>query len=221
VPDTAALPLLLRQESTDKGTCVHVAPKVMPLARVDHRCLSDRTAVVAYLQGFWPQMPKAVQSCIHVASLALGSLRAGLTVSSITTSLPTSRFGIKRTTAPLGVEVNSLLALLAGLSEERTPHIARIRGTHQSTGSRAVAAKPRRLAPPARGVPPPPNEMLSLKHDTRVLTLLKVVAFASKKQVFSSCSASPAAVMNLSLARATYADLPTHPLLFCTCTSIT
>ena len=133
VPDTAALPLLLRQESTDKGTCVHVAPKVMPLARVDHRGLSDRTAVVAYLQGFWPQMPKAVQSCIHVASLALGSLRAGLTVSSITTSLPTSRFGIKRTTAPLGVEVNSLLALLAGLSEERKAHVAHFRDTQEST----------------------------------------------------------------------------------------
>ena len=93
----------------------------MPLARVDHRGLSNRTAVVAYLQGFWPQMLPAVEGGIHVASLALGSLRAGLTVSSITTSLPTSRFGIKRTTAPLGVEVNSLLALLAGLSEKERP----------------------------------------------------------------------------------------------------
>ena len=68
------------RESADKRTCAHVAPKMMPLARMDDRSLSDRslTAVVAYLQGLWSQMLPAIQTCIHVTSLALGSLGTGL-----------------------------------------------------------------------------------------------------------------------------------------------
>ena len=99
-------------------TCTDITPKEVPVARVFNDGLPDGTVGVAYLQGFWSQMLPAIQLRIHVAPLAFCSFWTGLAVSSIAPALPIccGRSGIKPTTAPLGVEVESLLTSLAGLA---------------------------------------------------------------------------------------------------------
>ena len=84
--------------------------------RVHDGGLPDGTVGVAYLQGFWSQMLPAVQLRVNVASLAFSAFRTWLAGSGIAPALPTGHGRINRTTAPLGVKVNSLFALLAGLA---------------------------------------------------------------------------------------------------------